>query len=361
MKAKTIKFTKEPFKALFMILYKYLIFFLIYFQFFSTSLGQTTRHFYKGDLFDNDSILELTIKLNFDSLYKGSFSETKQYKGFMSYYSSVDSELILPVRISKRGHFRKMYNVCSFPPLRVEFSMKKAKKSLFDGMDKIKMVTHCINADSSFDQYVIEEYMIYKIYNIITDYSFKVKLAQIQYIDISGKYPIMKRFGFFIENSGSLANRMKGTKLEYHYVYPEVVDQYHYCLMGLFQYMIINTDWSINLAHNIELIGLNPSFRPVAVPFDFDMAELINIPYNSPVIAYRLGKEPERHFTLKKVNRKLMQSAVQRINSKKEEILSLCRDNHFLSESNKIKTLASLDSFFRILEDKNQVRNEFFK
>jgi hypothetical protein len=228
-------------------------------------------------------------------------------------------------------------------------------------MEKIKMVTHCINADSSFDQYVIEEYLIYKAYNIITDYSFKVRLAKIKYVDTSRKNPVMTRYAFFIENTGSLANRMKGSKLDYHYVYPEVVEQYHYCLAGIFQYMIYNTDWSINLLHNVELIGIYPSLRPVAVPFDFDMAGLINIPYNSPILAYKQGKEPERQFTIKKVNRKLIVAAVNRINFKKDEILSLYKKNPYLSESNKVKTLGSLSSFFRILNDHKLVKAEFFK
>ncbi len=344
-----------------MIPYKYITFLFVLFQFSSAIFGQTSRHFFNGDLFDNDSILELTLKLNIDSLYHGGFSESIVYKGSMSYYSNPYSELIIPVKITKRGHFRKMYNVCSFPPLRVAFSKKNVKNSLFEDMNKIKMVTHCINADTSFDQYIIEEYLIYKAYNIITDYSFKVRLAHIKYVDTSGKNPIMTRFGFFIENPDELANRMKGLKLDYHYIYPEVVEQYHYCLMGIFQYMIYNTDWSINLMHNIEIIGIFPSLRPVTVPFDFDMAGLINIPYHSPVTEYRLGKEPVRQFTLKNVNRKLIKSAVNRINSKKKEILSLYQNNKFLSDSMKVKTLGSLNTFFRTVEDSKQVRREFFK
>jgi hypothetical protein len=344
-----------------MILYKYLSFLFALVQFSLVTSGQSVKQFYKGDLFENDSVLELTIKMNCDSLYNGGFSESIEYKGVMSYRNDSDHVLMLPIKITKRGHFRKMYNVCNFPPLRIEFSKKTTKNSLFEGMEKIKMVTHCINGDSSFDQYVIEEYLIYKAYNIITDYSFKVRLAKINYVDISGKNPVMTRYAFFIENTGSLANRMKGTKLNYHYVYPEVVEQYHYCLAGIFQYMIYNTDWSINLLHNVELIGVYPSLRPVAVPFDFDMAGLINIPYNSPILAYKQGKDPERQFTIKKVNRKLIVAAVNRIKFKKGEILSLYKKNPYLSESNKVKTLGSLSSFFRILDDHKLVRTEFFK
>ena len=344
-----------------MIPYNYLIILFAIFQYSSASFGQTSRRFFNGDLFDNDSILELSLKLNCDSLYRGGISESIEFKGFMSYYYNPKSELIIPVKITKRGHFRKMYNVCNFPPVRVAFSKKNAKNSIFEDRNKIKMVTHCINEDKSFDQYVIEEYLIYKAYNIITDYSFKVRLAQIKYVDTSGKNPIMTRFGFFIENPDELANRMKGSKLDYRYIYPEVVDQYHYCLMGVFQYMIYNTDWSINLLHNIEIIGIFPSLRPVAVPFDFDMAGLINIPYHSPVTEYRLGKEPVRQFTLKNLNRTLIKSAVYRFNSKKEEILSLYQNNKFLSDSIKVKTLGSLNTFFRTIEDSKKVRREFFK
>ena len=344
-----------------MILYRYLALLFVLVQFPPVTTGQSVRLLYKSDLFENDSVLELTIKMNCDSLYNGGFSESIEYKGVMSYKNEPDNELKIPVKITKRGHFRKMYNVCNFPPLRIEFSKKTTKNSLFEGMDKIKLITHCINGDSSFDQYVIEEYLIYKTYNIITDYSFKVRLARIKYVDTSGKNPVMTRYAFFIENTGSLADRMKGSKLDFHFVYPEVIEQYHYCIAGIFQYMIYNTDWSINLLHNVELIGIYPSLRPVAVPFDFDMAGLINIPYKSPILAYKQGKEPERQFTIKKVNRKLIVAAVKRFKFKKNEILLLYQNNPYLSESNKVKTLGSLSSFFRILDDRKLVRSEFFK
>lgn len=323
--------------------------------------GQLKNEQNAGDLFDNEQPLELTFILNCDSLYNGGVQEYKEYKAVLSYKKGLNDKKDIPLKISKRGHFRKMFNVCDFPPLRLEFSKKATENTIFQGFHKLKLVTHCINSDTLFDQYVIQEYLIYKAYQIITEYSFKVRLARIRYVDNSGKNPDLIRYGFFIENTGNLASRVKGDKLGYHYIYPEVLDQYHFYLTGLFQFMIFNTDWSVNLVHNVDLVGLYPALRPIAIPFDFDMAGLINIPYKSPILAYKEGKAIERQFTIKKVNHKLINTAIRRYISKEQQILTLYTECPFLSEANKIKTLSLLTAFFRIIKDKEQIKLQFYK
>jgi hypothetical protein len=331
------------------------------------SLNFTEVYSYENDkhpdtvpvLFDSEEILELTFILHLDSLYKGGFSEQKQYPGKICGFNEGHTYTI-PVIFTKRGHFRKSFNVCDFPPLRVHFIGNQNINTPFEGLKKVKMVTHCQDNDSLFDQYVVQEYLFYKIYNILTDNSFKVRLAKVKYVDIN-KNDSLFNYAFFIENPGELAHRINGTVLDIHYLSWKAVDQYYYLLVSLFEYMIINQDWSIGLQHNIELVGIYPSLKPVMIPFDFDMSWLINIPYNHPTIAYRIGKKAERSFLPDKVNRLQMITVINKFKLKQSEILNLINNEKLLNEANKTKILTSLKTFYQLLANEQWVKKELLR
>ncbi len=335
---------------------------IILFAKFSMMFSQNTLPRDSGTiLFESEKCLELTLSLDLDSLYKGGFAEQNRYHGSIRCLNNDSNVCIIPVYFTKRGHFRRRFNVCDFPPLRIHFHAKSIAGTPFEALRKIKMVTHCQNNDTNFNQYVIQEYLFYKVYNIITDHSFKVRLAKIKYIDLSGNYADMEKYAFFLENPEHLAQRLHGVNLDIHELYPQAVDPYYYSLMSLFEYIIVNQDWSIELLHNVELIGIYPSLAPVTVPFDFDVSWLINIPYNHPTISYRLGKKIERKFLPAKVNRKAMMMAILKLREKREEILNLYHHTNLLNENNKLKTLTSLEAFFQLLENKKWVHKEFIK
>ena len=46
--------------------------------------------------------------------------------------------------------------------------------------------------------------------------------------------------------------------------------------------MMGNTDWSVQAHHNIKFVFHNPQTPPLSIPYDFDMAGLINKPYAKP-------------------------------------------------------------------------------
>src|SRR6185369_7014294 len=116
--------------------------------------------------------------------------------------------------------------------------------SLFAGQKKLKLITHCRNS-ASFQQYVLLEYAAYKIYNVLTPHSFRVRLANIDYVDSNGR-PIISRIGYFLEDLKEVAER-NGTKVTHA---PERIpvpdlsspDAARY---GLFQHMLANHDWSM--------------------------------------------------------------------------------------------------------------------
>ena len=194
------------------------------------------------------------------------------------------------ILLSPRGITRRLSEICTFPPLRVEFAAKPAAASLFAGQKRLKLVTHC-HRDASFQQHVLLEYAAYRLFNALTPASFRARLVAIDYAEADGR-PLISRYGFFIEDVDHVARRnglreaKTGDAVAALALSPRDAARY-----ALFQYMIGNLDWSMRAGpagrgccHNSRLIGpgTGPASALIPVPYDFDMSGLVNAPYAVP-------------------------------------------------------------------------------
>lgn len=196
----------------------------------------------------------------------------------------------LPIGLSARGLTRRMADTCDFPPLRVDFTRPPPPTSLFAGQRRLKLVTHCRN-EGSFQQHVLLEYAAYRLYNVLTPMSFRVRLATVDYQQEDGR-SVISRIGFFIEDTDDVAKRngmneiRAGERIPIPTLSPTESARY-----ALFQHMIANHDWSMRAGpagdqccHNAKLIGRS-GVAPgavVPVPYDFDYSGLVNPPYAVP-------------------------------------------------------------------------------
>lgn len=114
------------------------------------------------------------------------------------------------VEVKARGHFRRKRGNCSFPPYRLNFKKKEVKGTIFDGLDKVKVVSHCRESRKSFERYIYREYLAYKTLNILTETSFSFRLLNIEYADSKGRYKPRQYSAFFIEPVEQLAKRLDG-------------------------------------------------------------------------------------------------------------------------------------------------------
>jgi hypothetical protein len=210
----------------------------------------------------------------------------------------------LPVMLSARGITRRSADICQFPPLRVQFTGAPPLQSAFAGQKSLKLVTHCRKAES-FQQYVLLEYATYRMFNILSPASFRVRLAQIDYVDSNGR-ALASRYGFFIEDLRDVARRnaMQEAKL------PELIpvaslSPRHAALYALFQHMIANHDWSMRAGpkgdeccHNAKMISpaRGVSAGAIPIPYDFDFSGMINAPYATPPDQLKISSVRERQY-----------------------------------------------------------------
>src|SRR4029453_16829498 len=189
-------------------------------------------------LFADDQVIRVTVKAPIGRL-ASSEDRPRIVRGTLA----IGSES-LPIRLSPRGITRLRKETCQFPPLRVDFTGAPPANSMFAGQRRLKLVTHCRPAEGH-QQYVLLEYAAYRLYNLLTPYSFRARLAQVDYVEDSGKV-FTSRIGYFLEDIGDVARRngmseaRVGARIPVSSLKPADAAR-----SAIFEYMISNLDWAM--------------------------------------------------------------------------------------------------------------------
>jgi len=317
-----------------------------------------------GILFESDEMLELTIEAPLRTIFREREQESDYHDAMLRYQGIDGAEVVLDIELKTRGKFRLERSTCNFPPLRVNIKTSQAENTVFSGEDKLKLVTHCQNGRSEYEQYVLQEYLVYKIYNLLSDMSFRVRLASVTYVDTDDDNETLTRFGFFIEDEDNVALRSGWDALAVLQVPPDVYDQTELNLVEVFEYLIGNTDWDAfrnapdedACCHNVKVVGdmLGPVFP---IPYDFDFAGIVNARYATPDPSLRLRNVRERQYRGICRPREEIDETLRVFMDSKDAIYSLYRNQVGLEERTLEKSLEYLDEFYEIIEDPGKVRS----
>jgi hypothetical protein len=185
--------------------------------------------------------------------------------------------------------------------------------------------------------------------------------VKINYSDTQGKYKNIEKYAFFIENHKKMAERngkipRYDERLQHDHVAVNKLTK-----LAIFQYMVGNSDWGIATLHNIKLIAKNPESTPIAVPYDFDWASLVNAPYAVPNPKLNIESIHVRVYRGYKRKLKDFKFLFREFNMKKEMFYDLYRNCKYLPEKEKERVLSYFDEFFKIINNDNKVNVEFVK
>lgn len=161
--------------------------------------------------------------------------------------------------------------------MRLEFDSVQVIGTVFEAQSENKLVTHCQDRRAEYEQYVLQEYLVYRVFNLLTEISFRARLARITYLDSEARRDTITRYALFLEHESAMARRNGWEALRAPAIPPDLVDPGYLSLIGVFQYMIGNPDWSAFSAepdeteccHNTQPIG-GPDGPVFSVPYDFD-------------------------------------------------------------------------------------------
>lgn len=308
-------------------------------------------------LFQSHDIIRFTLKSDLQTLITDVGDDRKQHPTILEYVDNGDT-IKLEVRVRSRGNFRRNPNNCPFPPLRFNFKTRQAKGTLFEGVDKIKLVTHCRSNQRRYQNYVLKEYMLYRVFNFVTDTSFRVRLAEITYEDInSGREPLTS-YAFFIEPDDAFEQRFDAERSLQKYLFPDSTSYDHMGKVAFFQYMVGNTDWAVTTLHNIRLFSIYPDQPPHAIPYDFDWTGAVNTHYAVPLPRFGTEKVTERIFRGQCRPIEEFMEIAGFFNTKKEAIFNLYDEFDLLPKRERRKLKRYYNEFYNTINSERRLKNE---
>ncbi len=259
------------------------------------------------------------------------------------------------IDLTARGKSRR--RICYMPPLRIEFSKDQLKENgVRRKHNKLKLVSYCKNR-SNFEGYVLREYLAYKMFNVLTDYSFHVQLVNIEYRDSLERFKPVKRLGFIIENTDEMAKRLNAKEKNKYECRRDTLNHEAYDCLALFQYMIGNTDWKINVLHNTKLIRDKDSKEYYPVPYDFDYSGLVNAVYAVPNQDLKQDMVTSRVFMGESISTEEMESTRLHFLGKKDQIYNL-EEFALMKKGDRKRVKKYLKCFFKTVESKKKFRKD---
>ncbi|HLX90563.1 MAG TPA: hypothetical protein VKR32_02700 [Puia sp.] len=317
-----------------------------------TSQAQTD-HFSRKKFFSDSSTVDVNIVCNMGRLFRSNpqgFTVPATLSMKLPDGSSISSQVQLEIR----GHMRHDY--CYVPPLKVTFEKNAALGSL----KSLKLVNEC-KVSQTYDQYLLKEYVCYKIYNLISDMSFRARLLNVTFTDSSGKKKPLTEHGFLLEDIKDVAKRNDCELYRKSELQTEQTNRRQMTVVAIFEYLIGNTDWAVPVNHNTKLIYLpkDSANKPFVVPYDFDYAGIVNTEYAVP--DERLDIENVRQRLYRGYPRTMVElnDVLEVFKAKKAEIYDMVKNLKELTPKSKNDITSYLDDFYKSINKQGDIKSIF--
>ena len=296
--------------------------------------------------FKDETVFDATIETYWSKLINQKNKEGRMFPAQFKCKLGDSITVAEPVSLEVRGHARRAY--CYLPPVKLGF--KKTATSVMHPLKSIKLVNVC-KPNSLYEQYLYKEFLCYKIYNLLTDKSYRVRMLNIDYRDSNGNKSVFIEKAFLTEDEKDMAKRSDCIEWKMGNLNNEATNRKQMTLVAIFEYMIGNTDWSVPAKHNIKLIQLKADSlsKPFAVPYDFDYSGLVNTEYAVPDAMLNTETVEERVYrgfprTMEELN-----EAFEIFNKQKENIYALINNSDLLLPKTKKGMIYYLESFYSII------------
>ncbi len=326
------------------------------------SLPGNARALSTGDpLFADDSTINVTVTAPLTTLIRE--RPTEQYlPGTFQYEDADGAVTTLEVGLRTRGHFR--YQTCGFPPIRVNFDKSAVRGTLFDGQDKLKLVAHCEDQER-YEQYVLREYMAYRLFNLLTDKSFRVRLMRVRFVDSQGRRKDQLRYAYFIEHKKRLAKRIGIPLYEVEDLELAELDGEFLNLTSMFQLLVANTDFSpiagppdSNCCHNYVLFRDTAGGPVTAIPYDFDQSGFVDAPYASPNPRMRIREVTQRVYRGRCLFNDYVDGSIDALAAMKGPIYDIIAAQPGTTERVRRTLARFVDRFYAVLDDPKRVERD---
>jgi len=332
----------------------------------SFTSGQTNYSLARNDtisvlnsfrLFEDEEIIETSLRFDMTAYFRDKSDES--IKAEITINSGKPDSITRKIKLKTRGIFRRKY--CEFPPIELNFKNADFGYSDLDSISKIKLVTQCGNGQDD-EKYILREYLTYKMFNVLTDTGFRVRLLRINYIDSEKDRKPIRQYGFLIEPLEMVAVRtntveVKTPKIGMRHILPYAIDR-----LSLFNYMIGNYDWSVPGQHNVKVLKSIQNVnlqQGIAIPYDFDWSGVVNAHYAVPAEDAGVQNVRERIFLGLCREKEVFRKELDQFSENKDSIYNVINEFPHLKQRDKDDITRFLDEFFiRLSGNRDHIIND---
>lgn len=236
--------------------------------------------------------VRFTLTADITLLRGDTADEAPSRSATVSFRDPSGNTVAMPVTVKTHGRWRLTH--CEFPPLSITFPTTSTAGTPFEGLAKARMTSFCKD-HPAYEQYILQELQLYRIYQLLTPYGHTPRALQVEYVDQRTGRKRTTRYAFFIDEREAVATRMSSALLKAKGALGSDLEPYHRTLMGVFEYLIGNTDFLVSELHNAFLLG-TPQGETIPVPYDFDYSGAVNTIYATPNPVLPIKKVRDRHF-----------------------------------------------------------------
>ena len=302
-------------------------------------------------LFRSTTPVEITFTTNLRVLLKDRDSTKFKPHGATLSYKEDDGKIAtVPVTLKTRGHFRRQAGNCDFPPLLVEFKKKAVNNTLLQGNTRLKLTTNCKPKHSDYEQYILQEYAVYRLYQRISPLHFRTRLAHVTYVDSTPGTPSITSWAFLIEDDKEVAKETSLSNEKAKGALFDNLEPTQLAITALFEYMIGNTDWSISGLHNIALLR-DSAASTSAVAYDFDWSGVVNPRYAFPDVRLGIKQVTERLYRGPCLTPAQWQPIFARYNAARPAIDSIYQSITSLDAKLAKSSLEYYNEFYKIINE----------
>jgi len=319
----------------------------------SASDSATAR---SAGFFEQVDPVRFTLTADIRLLLSDTADEAPSRNASVSFRDAAGKNVTIPVTVKTHGRWRLTH--CEFPPLSIVFPTAQSTGTPFEGLPRVRLTSYCKD-HPAYEQYVLQELQLYRIYQLLTPYGHTPRAVLVTYVDERTGRTRTTRYAFFIDDRDAVATRMSAALLKAKGATGSDLEPWHRTLMGVFEYMIGNTDFLVTELHNVFLLG-TPQGELVPVPYDFDYSGAVNTAYATPNHLLQIKDVRHRLFRGFCSDPGQFQKAFALLNEKKPAIYALYNDpvGKLLRLDVANDTKKYFDEFYRVINTPQLAKSE---
>ncbi|NKC00047.1 MAG: hypothetical protein GKR90_16325 [Pseudomonadales bacterium] len=330
------------------------------------TLGLASHTWSATPLFPDDPSSAIALSATLEVDLKALMKAGAELPGVFKLQTASGADQSFAVKVSPRGKSRQ--ERCSFYPLWLDFKKSELPDTVLADQNKLKLVTHCSRSFSSRG-YVAAEMLVYRLLNLMTDASFRVRAINMTYQDSntgkSSSHP-----AFFIEHKRAMVERLGASLVDQPKLKVRDLDPEMSARLALFQYLAGNTDFSMTqgpdpeeCCHNAVPIALTDSANTgvVSIPYDFDVTGFVNVPYAAPVPSLGITRLTQRLYRGYCAHNEHLANAITEFRTRQADIINMVESFADLDGVRTKKHVKFIEGFFKTVGNERTQQSRLYR